>query len=108
MLNEILQKMILLGIVSFTFSINPPYPVNRMNDEINKIIKDRGNLSVLEIGADNGTIIKKLKKYKNIIDFTAVEPNKKMHNNLSELTENVFSDLSDGPAASNKSNKLQN
>ena len=66
-------------------------------DEINKMIKDRGNLSVLEIGADNGTIIKKLKKYKNIIDFTAVEPNKKMHNNLSELTENVFSDLSELP-----------
>ena len=42
MLNEILQKMILLGIVSFTFSINPPYPVNRMNDEINKIIMNGG------------------------------------------------------------------
>ena len=55
------------------------------------------DVSILEIGADNGTIIKKLKKFTNISHYTAIEPNEKMHQKLSKVSNNVYSDLSELP-----------
>ena len=65
--------------------------------KIGEILAGKDNISILEIGADNGTLIKKLKRLTNISHFTAIEPNKDMHQKLSEVSNKVYSDLSELP-----------
>ncbi len=64
-------------------------------EKIGEILARKDNVSVLELGADNGTLIKKLKKFKNISHVTAIEPNKEMHERLSKVSSRVCSDLSE-------------
>lgn len=66
-------------------------------ERIGDALACKTNISILEIGADNGTIIKKLKKFTNISQYTAIEPNKKMHQKLSRVSNTVYSDLSELP-----------
>ena len=54
---------------------------------------DKKKINILEIGADNGSFIKLIKQFNKKINFTAVEPNKKMHKRLKLLTKNVYSSI---------------
>jgi SAM-dependent methyltransferase len=58
---------------------------------------EKKNINLLEIGADNGNFIKLIKQFNNKIDFTAVEPNKKMHKRLKLLTKNVYDNINKIP-----------
>ena len=65
-------------------------------DKINSIIFQKKISSVIEIGADNGSILKKLReKNPNIKRCVAVEPNKKMHNILKNVSNSVYNDISE-------------
>ncbi len=65
-------------------------------DKINSIIFQKKIYSVIEIGADNGSILKKLReKNPNIKRCVAVEPNKKMHNILKSVSDCVYNDISE-------------
>ena len=67
-------------------------------DKITDIISKKNISSVIEIGADNGSILKKLrKKNPSIKKCIAVEPNKKMHDLLKYVSHNVYNDISEVP-----------
>ena len=67
-------------------------------DKINDIISEKNISSVIEIGADNGSILKKLrKKNPSIKKCIAVEPNKKMHDLLKNVSHSVYNDISEVP-----------
>jgi ubiquinone/menaquinone biosynthesis C-methylase UbiE len=64
-------------------------------DKLEEVISKKTDFSVLEIGADNGTILKKLKKFSNITKISAIEPNLNMHKLLSNVADNVYEDIDD-------------
>ena len=67
-------------------------------DKIIDIISQKNISSVIEIGADNGAILKKLRnKNPSIKKCVAIEPNKKMHNLLKNVSHKVYSDISEVP-----------
>ncbi|MDA9753997.1 class I SAM-dependent methyltransferase [bacterium] len=67
-------------------------------DKITDIISEKNISSVIEIGADNGSILKKLrKKNPSIKKCIAVEPNKKMHDLLKNVSHSVYNDISEVP-----------
>ena len=66
------------------------------DSKIIDIISQKNISSVIEIGADNGAILKKLRnKNPSIKNCVAIEPNKKMHNLLKNVSHNVYSDISE-------------
>ena len=60
-------------------------------------LKKEKPISILELGSDNGSLLKKLQTKIPIKKIVAVEPNVKMHAKLEKIADNVYSDLSDVP-----------
>ncbi len=60
-------------------------------------LKKEKPVSILELGSDNGSLLKKLQGKIPIKNIVAVEPNVKMHTKLEQIVDNVYSDLSDVP-----------
>lgn len=59
--------------------------------------RPKKNLNILEVGADNGNFLKLMIGSNSNINFTVVEPNKRMHKKIKLLTKNIYKDAKQIP-----------
>jgi 2-polyprenyl-3-methyl-5-hydroxy-6-metoxy-1,4-benzoquinol methylase len=65
-------------------------------NSIDKILfKSTKKIKILEVGADNGSFLKLIKKRHNDSELYAIEPNTNMHKELKKITKKKFSDISE-------------